>query len=76
MNNAELFKQTFGIYATELWTMKEADFLAWLNSDNREEGLNVPNNMTLIPTAVLDDLTSASRAAPSARPSTKNFYPG
>jgi hypothetical protein len=76
MNNAELFKQTFGIYATELWTMKEADFLAWLNSDNREEGLNVPNNMTLIPTAVLDDLTSASGAAPSARPSTKNFYPG
>lgn len=106
-NNAELFKQTFGIYATELWTMTNADFMKWLNAEvqinndliSREalkrvletyrpnpinpsklndyaQGKNnmidyciaeidsapaieeVPNNMTLIPTAVLDELTS------------------
>ena len=33
--NAEIFKQTFGIYATELWSMKEADFLMWLNAEAR-----------------------------------------
>lgn len=32
-SNAEIFKQTFGIYATELWSMKEADFLEWLNTE-------------------------------------------
>lgn len=31
--NAEIFKQTFGIYATEVWSMKEADFLKWLNAE-------------------------------------------
>ena len=36
-NNAELFKQTFGMYATELWSMKEADFLKWLNAEVRGE---------------------------------------
>lgn len=25
-NNAELFKQTFGIYATEIWSMSESQF--------------------------------------------------
>ena len=33
MNNAEKFKQIFGLYATELWSMPEGDFLAWLNRD-------------------------------------------
>ena len=32
MNNAEMFMQTFGIYATELWAMPEKEFLKWLNS--------------------------------------------
>lgn len=36
--NAEIFKQTFGIYATELWSMKEADFLEWLNAERGKEG--------------------------------------
>ena len=36
-NNAELFKQTFGIYATELWTMPNAKFMEWLNADVRGE---------------------------------------
>lgn len=31
--NADLFKQTFGIYATELWVMTNADFMEWLNSE-------------------------------------------
>lgn len=33
MNNAEKFKQIFGLYATELWSMPESDFLEWLNRD-------------------------------------------
>lgn len=32
MNNAEIFSQTFGIYATEMWAMPESEFLNWLNS--------------------------------------------
>ena len=36
-NNAELFEQTFGIYATEVWAMKESDFLKWLNAEVRGE---------------------------------------
>lgn len=32
MTNAEKFKQMFGFYATELWSMSEEDFLYWLNS--------------------------------------------
>ena len=34
MNNADVFKQVFGIYATELWAMGEKDFLEWLNSEH------------------------------------------
>ena len=33
MLNAEKFKETFGLYATELWSMPEEDFLKWLNSE-------------------------------------------
>ena len=33
MTNAEKFKQAFGIYATELWSMSEEDFLKWLNAE-------------------------------------------
>ncbi len=35
--NAEIFQQTFGIYATELWSMKEEDFLKWLNTERGNE---------------------------------------
>ena len=31
--NAKLFKQIFGLYATELWSMSESQFLEWLNSE-------------------------------------------
>lgn len=31
MTNRELFKKTFGIYATELWAMEEEEFLNWCN---------------------------------------------
>lgn len=31
--NADLFKQIFGIYATEVWSMNETDFLKWLNEE-------------------------------------------
>ena len=32
MTNADKFKQVFGLYATELWSMPEQDFLEWINS--------------------------------------------
>ena len=32
MNNATMFKNVFGIYATELWSMPESDFLSWLKN--------------------------------------------
>lgn len=31
MTNAEKFGQIFGLYATELWSKSEKDFLTWLN---------------------------------------------
>jgi len=43
MTNADKFKSLFGLYATELWTMPEKDFLKWINS----EAINcseIPNN--------------------------------
>jgi len=33
MTNADKFKRTFGLYATEVWAMPEQDFLEWLNSE-------------------------------------------
>lgn len=36
VSNAEIFKRVFGVYATELWTMSEADFLKWLNQETPE----------------------------------------
>lgn len=33
VKNAEKFEEVFGIYATEVWAMPEADFLDWLNSE-------------------------------------------
>lgn len=34
MTNAEKFKDMFGLYATELWSMTEAEFLNWLNAES------------------------------------------
>jgi len=31
MTNAEKFRNVFGLYATEVWSMSEKEFLAWLN---------------------------------------------
>ena len=33
MTNANLFKQTFGIYAEEFWSFDEKQMLDWLNAD-------------------------------------------
>lgn len=33
MKNADLFKDTFGMYATEIWSMSEKEFLIWLNEN-------------------------------------------
>ena len=47
MTNADKFKNIFGLYATELWSMPEKDFLKWLNSKvvNCSE---IPNNSDTI----------------------------
>ena len=37
MNNAEYFNKIFGLYANELWSMKESDFSEWLNQIIPEE---------------------------------------
>jgi len=47
MTNADKFKNIFGLYATELWSMPEKGFLKWLNS----EAMNcseIPNNSDTI----------------------------
>ena len=31
LSNGEIFKQVFGLYATEVWSMSEDNFLKWLN---------------------------------------------
>lgn len=36
MKNADKFKDVFGLYATELWSMPEGEFLRWLNSEYTE----------------------------------------
>ena len=33
MKRAELFQNIFGIYATELWSFDEEEFLKWINED-------------------------------------------
>lgn len=37
MTNADKFKETFGIYATELWAMPGADFPKWLSAESNTE---------------------------------------
>ena len=32
MNNAEVFKSVFGVWATEIWALPESEFLQWLSS--------------------------------------------
>ena len=41
MTNAQKFRETFGIYATEMWAMSEQDFLKWLNADTLQTDLLV-----------------------------------
>lgn len=45
MTNADKFKEVFGIYATELWAMPEADFLKWLNTDRKTEPFDKDTNV-------------------------------
>ena len=37
MTNAYKFKETFGLYATELWARPEIEFLEWLNSEYKQQ---------------------------------------
>ena len=41
MTNAELFEQTFGRYATEVWALPEDEFLEWLNADVHREAFDM-----------------------------------
>ena len=53
MNNAEKFKQIFGLYATELWSMPESDFLEWLNR-TAETAQNVQDEDLISRKAAID----------------------
>lgn len=44
MTNADKFKQTFGQYATEIWSLPETDFLKWLNSDDSNRSTSAWDN--------------------------------
>ena len=60
MTNADKFKNIFGLYATELWSMPEKDFLKWLNS----EAVNCsefPNNSDTISRQAAIDLLKQMR---------------
>lgn len=57
MNNAEKFKQIFGIYATELWAMPENEFLEWINSNFSGDVCVVNNGDTISRQAAIDALT-------------------
>ena len=46
MNNAEKFQSAFGMYATELWSMNEKDFLKWINDDYAEKYESSDDNQT------------------------------
>lgn len=37
MTNAEQFRKIFDMYATEVWSMPEKQFLTWLNSEAKHE---------------------------------------
>lgn len=49
MNNAKRFKKTFGIYATEMWAMPEADFLEWLNDSEANYDIEDAPTVDAIP---------------------------
>lgn len=36
MKNWDKFRAVFGMYATEVWSMPEGEFLRWLNSECTE----------------------------------------
>jgi Pyruvate/2-oxoacid:ferredoxin oxidoreductase delta subunit len=56
MTNADKFKHLFGIYATELWSMPEKDFLEWINSEAMNSS-EIPNNSdTIYRQAAIDAL--------------------
>ena len=58
MTNADKFKNIFELYATELWSMPEKDFLKWLNS----EAMNcseIPNNSDTISRQAAIDVIDA-----------------
>lgn len=56
MTNADKFKNIFGLYATELWSMPEKDFLKWLNSEAMNCSEN-PNNSDCISRQAAIDAT-------------------
>ena len=59
MKNADKFKDVFGLYATEVWSMPEWEFLRWLNSEctETEQGWipvseRLPEEMTRVLTTI------------------------
>lgn len=73
MTNADKFKQMFGLYATELWSKTEVEFLAWLNSDFSSS--EIPNSSDCISRQTAIDATYAETVStnPEHFKSSKKF---
>lgn len=57
MTNADKFKQIFGLYATELWSKTEGEFLVWLNSDfNQSDVLDTNVGDIISRQAAIDEI--------------------
>ena len=67
MNNAEIFAQTFGIYATEMWAMPESKFLSWLNSLHDVNAINTTDTINR------QDVLKLIRTLPSEEGMTKGL---
>ena len=68
MINAEKFKEIFGCYATEIWSMPENEFLDWLNSEYQylaepKKMSNLISKMEQI-VDIIENLPSAERDIP------------
>lgn len=58
--NADLFKKTFGIYATDIWSRPEGEFLDWLNAEAPEPDIK-PDELSDKTKAWLDTMSAEER---------------
>ena len=56
MTNADKFKDIFGLYAFELWSFSEKEFLEWLNKDDPD--INIPVKDCISRQAAIEELNT------------------